>query len=140
MSKSFKIIATVKTHEQAALALSYPNTSLRVNSSHMETQNLVKFIKELTQKYPEAEIFIDLQGSKIRISREQPQLVLKKEQKVKLTVDEPTPDTQAIHIGNPNTIKLLAKGTHVKIDDGRIELVVDSVESEQSKVKKLLMV
>lgn len=131
MSKSFKIIATVKTHEQAALALSYPNTSLRVNSSHMETQNLVKFIKELTQKYPEAEIFIDLQGSKIRISREQPQLVLKKEQKVKLTIDEPTPDTQAIHIGNPNTIKLLAKGTHVKIDDGRIELVVDSVESEK---------
>ena len=84
MSKSFKIIATVKTHEQAALALSYPKTSLRVNSSHMETQNLVKFIKELTQKYPEAEIFIDLQGSKIRISREQPQLVLKKDQKVKL--------------------------------------------------------
>ena len=49
MSKSFKIIATVKTHEQAALALSFPNTLLRVNSSHMETQNLVKFIKELTQ-------------------------------------------------------------------------------------------
>ena len=51
MSKTFKIIATVKTHEQAALALSYPNTLLRVNSSHMEVPNLVKFIKELTQKY-----------------------------------------------------------------------------------------
>ena len=79
MSKTFKIIATVKTHEQAALALSFPNTLLRVNSSHMETQNLVKFIKELTQKYPNAEIYIDLQGSKIRISRDQPQLNLKKD-------------------------------------------------------------
>ena len=56
---------------------------------------------------------------------------LKKDQKVKLTIDDPTPDTQSIHIGNPNTIKLLSKGTHVKIDDGRIELVVDSVESEK---------
>ena len=46
MSKTFKIIATVKTHEQAALALSFPNTLLRVNSSHMETPNLVKFIRE----------------------------------------------------------------------------------------------
>ena len=131
MSKNFKIIATVKTHEQASIALSYPNTLLRVNSSHMETQNLVKFIKELTEKYPETEIYIDLQGSKIRISRAQPQLVFKKDQKVKLTIDDPTPETQSIHIGNPNTIKLLAKGTHVKIDDGRIELVIDSIESEK---------
>ena len=131
MSKTFKIIATVKTHEQAALALSFPNTLLRVNSSHMETPNLVKFIRELTQKYPDKEIYIDLQGSKIRISRDQPQLVLKKDQKIKLTIEDPTPDSQSIHIGNPNTIKLLAKGTHVKIDDGRIELVVDSIESEK---------
>ena len=131
MSKTFKIIATVKTHEQAALALSFPNTLLRVNSSHMETPNLVKFIRELTQKYPDKEIYIDLQGSKIRISRDQPQLILKKAQKIKLTIEDPTPDSQSIHIGNPNTIKLLAKGTHVKIDDGRIELVVDSIESEK---------
>ena len=131
MSKTFKIIATVKTHEQAALALSFPNTLLRVNSSHMETPNLVKFIRELTQKYPDKEIDIDLQGSKIRISRDQPQLILKKDQKIKLTIEDPTPESQSIHIGNPNTIKLLAKGTHVKIDDGRIELVVDSIESEK---------
>ena len=90
MSKNFKIIATVKTHEQASIALSYPNTLLRVNSSHMETQNLVKFIKELTEKYPETEIYIDLQGSKIRISRDQPQLKFQKGEKVKLTIDDPT--------------------------------------------------
>jgi pyruvate kinase len=97
----------------------------------METENLVKFITELTEKYPEKEIYIDLQGSKIRISRDQPQFILKKDQKIKLTIEEPTPDTKSIHIGNPNTIKLLSKGTHVKIDDGRIELIIDSVENEK---------
>ena len=134
MSKNFKIIATVRTHEQASIALSYPNTLLRVNSSHMETQNLVKFITELTKKYPETEIYIDLQGSKIRISRDQPQFALKKDEKVKLTIEDPTPDTKSIHIGNPNTIKLLEKGTHVKIDDGRIELIIDSVENEKNAI------
>jgi len=58
--------------------------------------------------------------------------LLKKGQKVKLTIDEPTPDTKSIHIGNPNTIKLLSKGTHVKIDDGRIELIIDSVQNEKN--------
>ena len=138
MSKNFKIIASVKTHDQAAIALSYPNTLLRVNSSHMETQNLVKFIKELTEKYPETEIYIDLQGSKIRISRDQPQLKFQKGEKVKLTIDDPTPDTKSIHIGNPNTIRLLSKGTHVKIDDGRIELIVDSVENERNALGTII--
>ena len=132
MSENFKIIATVKTHEQASLVLSYPHTNLRINSSHMETPNLIKFIKELTEKYPNIEIYIDLQGSKIRISRNQPQLTLKKDQKIKLTIDEPLSETKSIHIGNPNTIKLLSKGTIVKIDDGRIELVIDSIENEKN--------
>ena len=134
MSENFKIIATVKTHEQASIVLSYPNTILRINSSHMETQPLVQFIQELTIKYPSTEIFIDLQGSKIRISRNQPQLTLKKGQKIKLTIDEPTPNTKSIHIGNPNTIKLLSKGTKVKIDDGRIELIIDSIENESNAI------
>ena len=132
MSENFKIIATVKTHEQASLVLSYPHTILRVNSSHMETSNLIKFIKELTEKYPNFEIYIDLQGSKIRISRNQPQLMLKKGQKIKLTIDGPSPETKSIHIGNPNTIKLISKGTIVKIDDGRIELVINSIENEKN--------
>ena len=77
---------------------------------------------------------MDLQGSKIRISRNQPQLTLKKDEKINLTIDEPTPDTKSIHIGNPNTIKLLSKGTKVKIDDGRIELIIDSIINENNAV------
>ena len=138
MSEQFKIIATVKTHEQASIVLSYPNTILRVNSSHMETPDLIKFIKELTYKYPKTEIYIDLQGSKIRISRNQPQLTLKKGQKVKLTINEQISETNSIHIGNPNTIKLLSKGTKVKIDDGRIELVIDSKENDQNATATII--
>ena len=134
MSENFKIISTVKTHEQAEKVLSYPNVILRINSSHMETPNLVQFVTELTEKYKNVEIYVDLQGSKIRISRNQPQLTLKKDEKINLTIDEPTPDTKSIHIGNPNTIKLLSKGTKVKIDDGRIELIVDSIINESNAV------
>ena len=134
MTESFKIIGTIKTLEQASIVLSYPNTILRINSSHMETPNLVKLISKLYQKYPDAEIYIDLQGSKIRISRNQPQLTLKKGQKIKLTIDEPYPETTLIHIGNPNTIKLLSKGTKVRIDDGRIELIIDSIENEKNAI------
>lgn len=132
MSKNFNIIATVKTPQQVEIALKYPNTILRVNSSHMETPQLLKFVGDISEKYPSAEIFVDLQGSKIRISRDQPQLTVKKDQKVHLTITEPSKDTSSIHIGNPNTIKLLKKDTHVKIDDGRIELIIDSVEDESN--------
>ena len=134
MSENFKIIATVKTHEQASIVLSFPNTILRINSSHMETSALVQFIQELTIKYPSTEIYVDLQGSKIRISRNQPQLTLTKGQKIKLSIEEPSPETKSIHIGNPNTIKLLSKGTKIKIDDGRIELIIDSIENENSAI------
>ena len=65
----------------------------------LQTELQQKIISEF-----ESEIYIDLQGSKIRISRDQPQLVLKKDQKIKLTIEDPTPDSQSIHIGNPNTI------------------------------------
>jgi pyruvate kinase len=45
----------------------------------METPNLVQFVTELTEKYKNVEIYVDLQGSKIRISRNQPQMTLKKD-------------------------------------------------------------
>ena len=134
MTENFKIIATVKTLEQASIALSYPNTLLRINSSHMETPDLIKLISNINGKYPEAEIYIDLQGSKIRISRNQPKLTLKEGQKIKLTIEDPFPETTSIHIGNPNTIKLLVKGTKVRIDDGRIELIIDSIENEKNAI------
>ena len=61
-------------------------------------------------------------------------MTLKKDDKINLTIDDPTPDTKSIHIGNPNTIKLLSKGTKIKIDDGRIELIIDSIINENNAV------
>ena len=61
-------------------------------------------------------------------------MTLKKDEKINLTIYEPTPNTKSIHIGNPNTIKLLSKGTKVKIDDGRIELIIDSIINENNAV------
>ncbi|KAL7713205.1 Pyruvate kinase [Entamoeba marina] len=123
---SFIFIPTVKTMEQAELVLCRKNTYLRVNSSHMETPQLVEFIGKLTTKYPGQKIYVDLQGSKIRVS-----LVI-------LSTEQPTPDTTAIHIGNPNTIKLLKNGTHVRIDDGRMEIVVETVTNEKSATARVI--
>ncbi|ELP89415.1 pyruvate kinase, putative [Entamoeba invadens IP1] len=135
---SFIFIPTVRTMEQAEKVLGHANTFLRVNSSHMEVDQLVVFVGELTKKYPGQRIYVDLQGSKIRVSRSQPIIQLVQGTEVELTIEEPTPDTKKIHIGNPNTIKLLQKGTHVKIDDGRLEIEVVSVESESHAVAKIL--
>ena len=48
MSENFKIISTVKTHEQAEKILSFPDVIPRINSSHMESPNLVQIVTELT--------------------------------------------------------------------------------------------
>ena len=132
MSKNFRIIATVKTPEQVEKVLKYPDTILRINSSHMETNELINFVSETTKKYPDIEIYIDLQGSKIRISRDQPQMKISLNQTLKLTADQNSkPNSEnLIKIGNPNTIKLLQKGTKIKIDDGRMELEVLSIEND----------
>ena len=111
MSSKFQIIATIKSLEQASLVLSYPGTLLRINSSHMEIPNLVELITQITTKFPKAEIYVDLQGSKIRISREQPEFDLGKNQKIKLTINDPTPESKDIHIGNPSALELLSEGT-----------------------------
>ena len=138
MTEKFHIIATVKTKEQAEIALGYENTLLRVNSSHMEIPQLVSFVSELNEKHGKIPVYVDLQGSKISVSRAQPQIKLDKGQKVTLTVTEPTAETNKIHIGNPNTIKLLSKGTHVKIDDGRIELIIEEVIDNETAVASVM--
>ena len=104
----FIFIPTVRTMEQAELVLGNKDTYLRVNSSHMEVPQLVEFIHKLTEKYPKQRIYVDLQGSKIRVSRSQPIMPLAKDQEVTLTIKPVVENTQMIHIGNPNTIKLLS--------------------------------
>ncbi|EDR23064.1 pyruvate kinase, putative [Entamoeba dispar SAW760] len=135
---SFIFIPTVRTLHQAELVLKHKNTYLRVNSSHMEVPELVEFIHQLVNKYPGQKIYVDLQGSKIRISRSQPNLILTKDQLVELTIKTPTKDTKSIHIGNPNTIKLLSQGTHVKIDDGRMEIVINYIKDSETAIATVL--
>lgn len=134
----FIFIPTVRTMKQAELVLGNKDTYLRVNSSHMEVPQLVEFIQELTQKYPGQRIYVDLQGSKIRVSRSQPIIPLTTDQEVILTIKPVIENTKMIHIGNPNTIKLLSKGTHVKIDDGRMEIEVTEIIDEETAKAKVI--
>ncbi|KAL7718167.1 Pyruvate kinase [Entamoeba marina] len=86
---------------------------------------------EQAELYPGQKIYVDLQGSKIRVSRSQPILQLQKDQVVILSTEQPTPDTTAIHIGNPNTIKLLKM-------ELIMEIVVETVTNEKSATARVI--
>lgn len=137
-----EIIATIKELKVAeALVADESSTPeyFRVNSSHMETPALVQFI-EAYGKHPKLSkipLYIDLQGAKLRIDRGQTPITIAAGEELylrdaRLAADPIGWDAskQTVRVSRA-MLGLIAPGTDVAIDDGRLGIRVTRVAADE---------
>ncbi|KAH3766542.1 Pyruvate kinase [Pelomyxa schiedti] len=124
---SFGVIGTVVSVAtvESLLSLSAPE-SFRINSSHMEVDRVVEFVGNYCGlRWPGGVVpplYIDLQGSKIRVRRDQPIIETVTGETVCISTAL-IPDNKTVLVDAP-VLSLINVDTHIFIDDGKLELKV----------------
>jgi len=99
-------------------------TGFRLNASHLEPKELADALGRVGQGSAEAPVVIDLQGAKMRVEVVEPREVAEGDT---LTLAEgPGSDARVPH---REFFAQIAAGDTVSIDDGRLRLVVESVDA-----------
>ncbi|MBN2253284.1 MAG: pyruvate kinase [Kosmotogaceae bacterium] len=125
----FSIVATISDRKALKSIEMARATAIRFNSSHTTLEELEKFISsyEDTCSLP---LYIDLQGAKLRLSRNQPVMEIKAGEQVTL-------GSQCSHLKiiavDPRTLSYLSPGMKISIEDGRIELQVLKQEADNAR-------
>jgi len=143
-----EVIATVTNVETAerlfkACAPDY----FRVNASHMTAETLASFCKAYgsIKGLCDIPLYIDLQGSKLRVHRVQPQVDVVAGDHVTLVVVPENIETAPAHekgiaiFVTENILRLVNAGTEVGIDDGKIVLSVKSVAEDRSSAEAVVL-
>lgn len=145
---SMQPVATVCS--LATLEALAPLTSrFRLNASHMEPAAIVAFLSELEELMKKGlksvRLCIDLQGSKMRLSRQQKEIVVNKGQKVTFVCEgeEEKDEEKEACIVLPSHIldRLLSvtgKDLKVGIEDGRIQLSVINMDKERRRLEAIV--
>lgn len=138
MSKQMEIIATIKELRVAELLVSNDYSTpnyFRVNSSHMEIPALLNLLTRYSQhpKLQTIPLYIDLQGAKLRIDRNQTPIKIALGEEIYLkdatlaTLPAGTSaDRQIVNVA-ATMLTLIREGTEVAIDDGRLGIRVTGV-------------
>jgi pyruvate kinase len=108
----------------------------RLNLSHgtfNEHTGYIKTIRQISRRMGvDVAILIDLPGPKYRIGRlKGGQVILKKGNRVRLTTADVEGDSVLIPVTLPNLARDIKKGENVILDDGDIELKVQSVTGNE---------
>lgn len=131
----------------ATLEALAPLTSrFRLNASHMEPAAIVAFLSELEELMGKGlrsvRLCIDLQGSKMRLSKQQKEIVVSKGQKVTFVCEgEERKDEECIVLPSHTLDRLLSvtgKDLKVGIEDGRIQLSVTNMDKENRKLEAVV--
>eukprot|EP00727_Mastigamoeba_balamuthi_P014151 m51a1_g9359 pyruvate kinase, putative (331) ;mRNA; r:152625-153737 len=140
MSK-FTVVATVKDIASArAIAAGCAPDYFRINASHVEVDGLRDFAAQYASdaQLRATPLYIDLQGSKLRVDRRQPKTQLALGSTVTVQATSPSSTAAlaagAIHVA-PRVIELLAPGTAVAMDDGKIALEVLEVGKSDARAR-----
>ncbi|WP_367356715.1 pyruvate kinase [Mesotoga sp.] len=125
----FSIVATINDRKLLKSIEMAGATAIRFNSSHVTLEELEKFTSyyEDTCSLP---LYIDLQGAKLRLSRNQPVMEIKAGEQV--TLGSQCSHLKAIAI-DPRTLSYLSPGMKISIEDGRIELQVLKQETDNAR-------
>ncbi len=104
---------------------------VRLNCSHSNTEELEQSIKLVQMVSSACEnpvaILADLGGPKIRLANIPDDIPVKTGQIITLTADSNYKGTDKIPAGYPELAKDLKTGNRILIDDGLVELIVDSI-------------
>lgn len=144
--KKVKIVATLgpfSDSQEIVLKMAEAGVNVfRINLSHathQEIQNRISWVRnaEKELKKPIA-VMGDLAGPKIRIGEVEKDIVLEKDQIIKITTKEITGNKQEINLNHPSIIPQLKKGAEIFIDDGKIKFVVEEESDTTVKAKVLV--
>ena len=117
----FKIVVTVKDIAGVRSLFGCRPDAFRINSSHTEIPALLDFLRA----YPEfttIPLYIDLQGSKLRVRRDQSEFDLVPGEIIFVGI-EPHPTLKTLLLEEKVT-KLIVQGSRVLLDDGKMAIEI----------------
>jgi pyruvate kinase len=125
----FSIVATVKDRKLLKSVEMMQASAVRFNSSHCDLGELESFL-EYYNRNCSLPLYLDLQGAKFRLSRNQLEFEIKTGEQVILGSSGLELKTISI---DPRALSYLSAGMRVSIEDGKIELEVLKAESEYAR-------
>lgn len=136
-----KIIATIgpATWDKEILTDLFQSgvNAVRINCSFADKEEQDRVVKSIREIAPKMPIIFDIMGHKIRVTNFTEDKILKLNQRVIFQPLYMVPEknlldnqTEVIEITYPNLAKELTRGSKILIDDGNIELQVDSIVDE----------
>ncbi|MBS3903403.1 MAG: pyruvate kinase [Anaplasmataceae bacterium] len=133
-----KIIATVADRdnfEEFVERLVKEGTDIfRLNCSHLDPAGLKKMVRKIRRVEKKMNlpipILADLPGPKIRIGHVDEGTKLKTGEHITIVAKAVVGSDKVVSVNFPNILKRLEKGTVVYLDDGKIELEVESKEKD----------
>lgn len=102
----------------------------RQNFSHGTHEQHKKIFEHVRSLSDEIGIMVDTQGPEIRLKKIKEGTILKKGKKVKIVVDDVTGDEKILPVDYPKIMDYLEEGDTILIDDGQIEIRVDSIDEK----------
>ena len=99
----------------------------RQNFSHGDYENHEKKLKTIRRLSDNIGVMMDTQGPEIRLKQVKDGAVLNKGDDVELVTSDIVGDEEKLSVDHSNIMDYLEEGNTVLIDDGQIELKVDSV-------------
>ena len=121
-------------------------SGFRLNASHMEPEEIVRVLSELeglmSKGLGPVRLYIDLQGSKMRLSKRQREMVVDKGQEVTFVCEGEERDGERVIILPSHTLDRLLSVTgeelKVGIEDGRIQLSVVRIDREKRRLEAVV--
>lgn len=123
--KRTKIIATVSTLNctEDFIRSLYENGAnvIRLNSAHMEVEQMAEIVKTIRSVSDKIGILIDTKGPNIRTCGLEEPYTVRKGEAVRISGD---PAADAIHVSYQHFADDVQAGQHVLFDDGEVDLVI----------------
>ena len=115
-------------------------TGFRINCSHVTLEELSRWLIELEKAFQSLgdamPVWLDLQGSKMRIGRLTGLRVLQRGEKITFKKGY-SQISNEIPLPHESVFRYLKQGDQVLLDDGRIELIIDNVNNSSFQAKVL---
>lgn len=127
--KAFSIVATVKDREILKSLEQVGADAIRFNASHVELKELESFLKYYSRNCT-LPLYIDLQGAKFRLSRNQTELEVKTGEQIIFGSVGPRLKTISI---DSRALSYLSPGMRVSLEDGKIETEILEIEPTRAR-------
>ncbi|MEF8880459.1 MAG: pyruvate kinase [Candidatus Nanohaloarchaea archaeon] len=103
----------------------------RQNFSHVDHESHGEIFDRIRETSEKTAVMIDTKGPEIRLGEVKEETFLKKGHDLVLTTEKITGDSKRISVNYDDLPDYLESGDEIRIDDGKIELEIESVEEDE---------